>query len=401
MTRAQLFSGSLILSALTIVGSVGYLNSRKRSIPIVFSAKSMLAELWNTYKRNTLEPGSFRTLDKQKDNITTSEGESYTMLRAVWEDDKPTFDISLKWTRDNLKRPSDSLPSWLYGERPDGTYGILTNRNGQNTASDADTDMALSLIFAGSRWNDSAYLDTANFMVRDIWRQDVVIVAGKPVMTGNNQEQFNPKQVIVNPSYFAPYAYSIFARIDPTHDWLGLRTNMYSIVDQASAQPLDAARSANIPPDWIALNRSTGVIMALGSADQTTHFSYDAMRLPFRLALDYEWNKAPEAKLLLAHFGFLDQQWKVGGKILTAYDHLGAPVAPLQEAPAIYGGTLGYFISADPAAADQIYIFKLRSLYDPNKQSWTTTLGYYDDNWAWFGMALYLHQLPNLAAPHA
>ena len=400
MTRAQLISGSLILSALLIVGSVSYLNSRKRQIPIVFSAKSMLSELWNTYKEGTLEPGSFRTLDKQKANITTSEGESYTMLRAVWQDDKPTFDKSFQWTQNNLKRPTDSLSSWLYGERPDGTYGILVGQNGQNTASDADTDLALSLIFASNRWSEPTYLDTANSMVRDIWKQDVVLVNGKPVMTADNQEQYDPKQVIVNPSYFAPYAYTIFAKLDPTHDWLGLRTNMYNLIDQASSEPLDQIRSANIPPDWMTVNRQTGAIAASTGLHQTSQFSYDAMRLPFRLALDYQWNKAPEAKSLLSHYGFLEQQWTYNSKILTAYDHLGAPVTPEQEAPAVYGGTIGYFIVEKPESAKQIYSSKLRSLYDPNKQSWTKPLGYYDDNWAWFGMALYLQQLPNLAAPH-
>ena len=35
---------------------------------------------------------------------------------------------------------------------------------------------------------------------------------------------------------------------------------------------------------------------------------------------------------------------------------------------------------------------------NPDKQQWKNALSYYDDNWAWFGIALTQHALPNLAA---
>lgn len=386
--------GVATLCALLAAGSVSYFHRQQRRS---LSSAGMLSALWNEYKLEMLDPVTKRTLDKQQANITTSEGQSYTMLRAVWQNDQPTFDVSWKWTQDNLKRPTDSLPAWLWGERADGTYGILTDRNGQNTASDADTDLALSLVYAGNRWHNPAYTDTATTMIADIWKQDVVIIQGKPVLTADNQEQTNPTQVIVNPSYFAPYAYTVFAKLDPNHDWLGLRGNMYALLDQASALALNAPRSANIPPDWISVNRQNGAITPDLSSGQTTHYSYDAMRVPFRLALDYQWNGAPEAKSLLSHYGFFAQQWNSTGKILAAYDHQGMPVRPEQESPAIYGATLGYFVVENPHVATQIYEAKLRPLYDATTGTWAKSTGYYDSNWAWFGMALYLGQLPNLA----
>jgi hypothetical protein len=36
-------------------------------------------------------------------------------------------------------------------------------------------------------------------------------------------------------------------------------------------------------------------------------------------------------------------------------------------------------------------------LFDPNNNTWRETLGYYDDNWTWFGMALFNHQLTDLS----
>jgi hypothetical protein len=38
-----------------------------------------------------------------------------------------------------------------------------------------------------------------------------------------------------------------------------------------------------------------------------------------------------------------------------------------------------------------------KCLFSPDSNTWKITLGYYDDNWAWFGIALYNNLLPNLA----
>src|ERR1051326_6242308 len=96
---------ALIVLAVLIFGYVTYHNSKKRQQAIIFSEKLMLSALWDAYKRNYWDSTSGRTLDKQRGGITTSEGQSYTMLRAVWMDDRPTFDKTWTWTQTNLKRP--------------------------------------------------------------------------------------------------------------------------------------------------------------------------------------------------------------------------------------------------------------------------------------------------------
>ena len=125
--------------------------------PVVFSDNRMLLELWGRYKQNILEEGSLRALDKSQDDITTSEGQSYTMMRAVWMDDQETFNKAWKWTKDNMQR-EDKLLSWRFGEKPDGSFGIQDDRGGQNTATDGDVDVAYSLIMAANRWKQDDYL---------------------------------------------------------------------------------------------------------------------------------------------------------------------------------------------------------------------------------------------------
>ncbi len=93
----------------------------------------------------------------------------------------------------------------------------------------------------------------------------------------------------------------------------------------------------------------------------------------------------------------LSSNWNADKKLFSAYSHDGAAAASI-EAPAMYGGSIGYFIVEDPNNAKKIYQEKLISEYNPDTNAWVSPLGYYDDNWVWFGVALYNHLLPNLAA---
>lgn len=387
----------LIVGAFIILGFVAYKNSTRRQIPIIFSPRNELSALWGQYKTHYLEPGTGRVMDIQKDNITTSEGESYAMLRAVWTDDQTTFDQSWKWTKDNLSRQDNHLFSWLFGKRADGTYGILTDRGGQNTATDADSDIALALIFASGRWNQAHYLDDAKTIISNIWTSEVVTVNGKPYLVANNLEKKAADVMVVNPSYLSPYAYRIFATIDTTHPWLKLVDTSYDVLNRSMSSNLDTKTSAQIPPDWVFLNKHTGEIQVPYGNNLTTNTSYDALRVPWRIYLDWMWYKDPRALNTLKKMAFFTSEVQNKALLYTSYKHDGTPDTTTQSA-AFYGGTLGYFMAVDPVNAKVIYENKLQVLFNPDSNTWKITLGYYDDNWAWFGIALYNDMLPNLAA---
>ncbi len=389
----------LILAGGGVAVAVSYFNSEQRPIPIIFSKNALLLETWNANKKNNIESSSGRTIDKSQNNLTTSEAESYTLLRAVWMDDKATFDKSWQFTKNNLQRP-DHLFSWKYGQLSKNNYGVLVSEGGQNTASDADEDIALSLLMAYSRWNDIKYLAAAQPIISSIWNEEVVVIKGLPVLTADNLERNSITNVVVNPSYFAPANYKIFAKIDPLHDWKGLVANSYSIINQLSDSTLGNSHSDGLPPDWIQINRNTGAIIPDTSSNLDTNFSYDAMRIPFRLALDYKWFNDPSDKATLSRFGFLEQFWQNTHVLNAAYAHDGSVLASY-ESPAIYGGVIGYFNVIHPGQAKQIYRAKLNTLYSPDQQSWKAPApGYYEDNWAWFGIALTDNSLPNLTVSY-
>lgn len=390
---AIVFAVALLIALIT--GVLAYRHSANKDVPLVYSNKDMLQELWTAYKHDYLEQGTGRTLDKQQNNITTSEGESYTMLRAVWMDDQPTFDKSWQWTKDNLQR-DDHLMSWKFGKQADGTYGVLTSLGGQNTASDADSDIALSLLMAYGRWRQDKYLYDAKPIIDSIWQKEVITVSGKPLLAADDLERQSP-EAIINPSYFSPYAYKVFAKVDnnPAHHWQKLADASYDWIKTISSNKLNTVSSANIPPNWVSINRQSGALSATPNDSQTTDYGFDAFRTPWRLALDWEWNKDPRAKHTLETFGFLGKTWREQDRLLAVYKHDGEPASDY-DTPAAYGADLGYFSVVYPDQAKRLYRHKLLPLYSPDKQSWQHQLSYYDDNWAWFGMALYLHALPNL-----
>jgi endoglucanase len=361
--------------------------------PMVASDKTVLADLWRAYTETYIESGTNRTMDLQDGGVTTSQGQSYTMLRAVWMDDQQTFAESWQWTKDNLQR-DDWLLARRFGERPDGSYGIQDELGGADSATDADVDVAFALLMAYSRWQQDDYLYDALPVIDAVWEQSVVLVDGAPVLVADDLQGTDADQVLVNPSYLAPYAYRVFARVDPGHDWSGLVDSSYALLEELADEPLDADRSAGLPPDWVHVDRRTGEFSAVGG-DLTTRFGHDALRLPWRLALDRAWYGEERALRLLEGQSVLAESWTGQGRLVAAYDRDGAPAAG-DEAPALYGGAMGYFTTVRPDLADEVYTDELLPLYDPDTGDLAEQLSYYDSNWVWFGMALHLDELPNL-----
>ncbi len=388
----------LILGGALTLFLVSYRNGDKDDVPLVFADRTMLSSLWDNYKKVIWESETGRTVDKERDSITTSEGQSYTMLRAVWQSDKETFDKSWSWTQEQLGRPDDELFSWKWGQRVDKTYGVLTADGGFNTASDGDVDIALALLMAGERWQQKSYIDQAKAIINDIWEKEVVEINGFPYLAGNNLEKQAKDSAIINPSYFAPYAFKIFARADknPKHNWEALVDSSYALINTSIDSKLGSNASAGLVPDWIVMSKADGSISKSNDASLSTNYGFDAMRTPFRLALDYKWNKDERAKQTLKKMNLLSTEWKNKEKIGSVYAHDGTVISG-DEVSAIYGGNIGYFDVVEPETAKEIFDLKLKKLYDPSKQSWASEMSYYSDSWAWFGIALHTDALDNIA----
>lgn len=132
------------------------------------TAASTLRQTWESYKRVFVQ-GDGRVIDRERNQVSASEGQAYTMLRAVWMSDRPTFSLVWGWTEDNLREPGDPLFAWLWGQAGDGGWTVLD----PHSAADADEDIALALVLAGRRWHDPAYLSDAHSVLSQIWSAEV------------------------------------------------------------------------------------------------------------------------------------------------------------------------------------------------------------------------------------
>jgi endoglucanase len=379
----------LACSILLFLAGIVVWEKQTRYIPI-FSDREMLEGLWHHYKKEFLEQGTSRTLDPERGDITTSEGQSYTMLRAVWMDDQETFDISWQWTKDNLQREDDYLFSWLFGRRQDGTFGVLDTPGAEHSASDADVDIALSLLLAYARWRKDSYYYDAIPIIEDIWEHNVVYVAGIPYLAANNIEKTSSSAtVLLNPSYFAPFAYRIFAVVDKAHPWEMLVDSSYAVIEESISLPLGGTTPGVLPPDWVVINRINGELSASTNTLLSTNYGFDALRTPWRIALDYKWSRDPRAKETLELFSFLQDEWKAHGRLSSTYSHHGEPLNAGEESLAMYGGAIGYLSVIDPKSANDLYQKKLVGEYDPAIFTWKNPMPYYATNIGWFGIALY------------
>ncbi len=383
----------LVIFGVIVICFVLYANSKYKNQTRIFSSYSLLMSSWDSYKKQFISSEG-RVIDPSQQNVTTSEAQAYAMLRAVWTDDKTTFDKVYTFTSSQMKRPSDHLFGWRYGKMPEGKYGFLPG-GGNNSATDADSDIAFSLLLAAKRWKDPSYKNNAIPLIQDIWKYETATTnSGKRYILAGNWAQ-DQQKLIINVSYFAPYEWRAFAKVDKKDDWLSLLTPAYQLLTTAGTTPLDKPQAVGLPPDWLAMDRQNDSLTPANVSNLTTNYSFDAMRTPWRIALDYRWYKDEQAYTYLKNsYQFLAQEYKYNQTLVSTYTHDGKRLTG-QEDPAMYATILSYFTIVDPSMASQLYQNKIIRLYSNDQNTFDSNLAYYEQNWLWFGVAYYNNFLSN------
>ncbi|HVZ67509.1 MAG TPA: glycosyl hydrolase family 8 [Patescibacteria group bacterium] len=341
----------------------------------------ILLKTWTYYKDNFVTENG-QSIDPDRQYKTTSEGQSYILLRSVIINDKDTFEKSWSWTKENLQhKQNDKLFSWLWGGATPAKEKVIYKEN----ATDADEDIALALILASYKWNNKEYLAEAKAIISDIWKFNVVKQNTRYYLLGGSQ--FNkPQGFVINPSYISPASYKIFSAVDKDHPWKNLAKDSYYLLQKIN---LDTPNTVGLPPNWILLSRSGKItkatIFVTGNSDM---YGYDAFRTFWRVALDANWFDNKEAKdyLSIAEI-FFGEKWNKDKKINAVYTTDGK-VIDSKQSVSTYTGPLSVFSIRDKKIADEIY----KDYY--NKQLnhdgyWGNGKNYYDQNWAWFATALY------------
>jgi endoglucanase len=352
-----------LISLIGVVVMLGCAQEKSQGGP------SILQESWNAYTQRFIQPDG-RVIDHSADGISTSEGQAYAMLRAVWIGDRARFDQTFQWARNNLNSGirKDNLWAWKWGKDPSGKWGVLDKA----FASDADQDAALALILASRVWKDEKYADGARAILRDLWTLSTIQAGGHRFLLAGDTLC---KDTIcrINPSYYAPYAYRVFAEFDRSADWASLVDSSYRLLTTVSE--LSATR---LPADWVQLSTVTGEIF--GSSDKDRSFSYDAFRVYWRIELDREIFQEPRAAQYLGEsLKWIVSEWKKNHTLPAVISAEGKALVDYES--------IDMLSTLMCATHDEWMYRKLQSVY--SQGIWGDGDRYYLQNWAWFGTAVY------------
>lgn len=348
------------------------------------TSKEIAENTWSGYKYYFIDRGGRVRRPKEKD--TVSEGQAYAMLRAVWMDDKETFDRCYRWTENNLSRQNetgDNLLAWHWkgGKVLDWM-----------PASDADVDYALSLIFADSRWKNSAppgvedYGEKAKRILNDILRLETYTTANgrlylSPWILDNKEHiEIFP----VNPSYYSPAHFQIFYRFSRDKQWLELVDTTYYILGSLSRR-FDGKSGVGLIPDWCSVDNNDRFYRLEG---KNTGFGWEAVRIPFRLAMDYFWFDSQEAKdfFKLGLSDFVEREWRENGVIFCEYDYSGKSTNKY-ESPLFYASYASALLvsegehSKELLAKSREYIRRYDDywIYQDNQEYYVNSLAWFSD----------------------
>lgn len=352
------------------------------------NTKAQLVDSWNSYRTTHIH--SYGQVIDPQNGLTTSEGQSYAMLRAAWMNDRATFDGVWAWTRHHLQhRIGDTLISWKW---EDDTMLDATN------ASDADVDIALALLFASKVWQDDTYLEAARELIDDIWAQNVVDIDGTLYLLAMNQKSAAVHQgYLFNPSYLSPAHFRIFAEVDQAHDWTRLADDSYKTLERT--QTLTAS---GLPANWYVLNKESGELMnaTVHMGENATLYGYDAFRTTWRIGLDAQWYQDSRAIAYLAAMHDTLQPYTVStGRVPSEIHTLTSDAVSTHMTRAPQVGYLVTFThGGDRTDAARFYEQEFEQAYDESTHMWGDPENYYDQNWVWFGIGLFNNDLPNLWA---
>lgn len=299
-------------------------------------------------------------------NSTVSEGIAYGMLIAVYMNDQALFDGLWKYEQTCLNM--NGLMDWYIL-----ADGKTRGPNGTGAASDADEDMAWALLMADRQWGGNgslgdSYLNIAKKLIDIVYRTE--IQDDKLLKPGDGWGDWNT----INPSYFAPSYYRVFAKATGNDKWNQVLDTSYEML-QKSLNAASKNVDNGLVPAWCTSEGApNGGVFKEGSP---THYQYDSCRTPFRIGLDYCQNKEPRAQSYVAK----TSQFFAGigaKKIVDGYNLDGTPN------PASQSGQSAAFVgpAAVGAMSSASYSPFLQEGYDGVATMQLLVGGdYYDESW--------------------
>jgi endo-1,4-beta-D-glucanase Y len=259
---------------------------------------------WKTKFYTDCGNGSARIANGQGSNNTVSEGMGYGMLLAVGNADKTAFDALWAYYKSHVD--VNGLMNWSVN----GCTAQTPGSNDNFAATDGDEDVAMALVQADGKWG--SYATDAKSLIGLIKKfetsQTTTPTYLRPGDAANNGGK---GEGIVNPSYFAPGYWRVWATYTADTSWNKLATDSYTMLAAFQTlsikDPTGGPYTGALVPDW---GNSAGQNPYGGT------YYYDACRTPWRVAVDYAWFCTAESKTFLQNVSTFVDTTKSG---LTSY----------------------------------------------------------------------------------
>nr|WP_242987747.1 glycosyl hydrolase family 8 [Anaerobacterium chartisolvens] len=246
------------------------------------AANSLLLSEWEHWKSAHITSSGARGFkrvqrDPSTNYDTVSEGLGYGMLLAVYFGEQQLFNDLYGYVKCYFN--SNGLMGW----RIDAN-GNIVGENGKDAATDADEDIAVSLVFAHKKWGSAGavnYQSEAKTYINNLYRYTVE--PGTYILkTGDTWGGTS----CVNPSYFSPAWYRIFADFTGNSSWINVADKCYEIVNNIKKYN----NNTGLVPDWCTASGTP-------SSGMDYDYKYDAIRYQLRTAIDYSWYGTAQAKI--------------------------------------------------------------------------------------------------------
>ena len=228
---------------------------------------------WQVFKSLFVQTDG-RVVDTGNGGVSHTEGQGVTLLLAVQNNDRTTFDAVWKWTQTTLQIRSDKLLAWRWVPGA----GVADTNN----ATDGDLYIAWALVRASRKWNDPLYLAAAKEILVDV-RGKLLRSTSRGVVLLPGVAGFEKTQgLVLNLSYWLFPAFDELATADPSPDWAALKASGIALLNQARFGRW------GLPADLM----MAGTTLA---PYDTMRFGYAAVRVPLYML----WGKVDTPAVLL------------------------------------------------------------------------------------------------------
>lgn len=245
---------------------------------------------YDDWKKNYLKEcnGALRPgVDPLEKSLVEAQG--FAMVAIAYMGDKSIFDKMYDFYKSKCSANTCGLMNWKVN-----CTGV--EPNGAGAATDGDIDVACALIVANWQWPDAGYDTKAKDLIGKLDRMITQCSGLSTVYPGCNTGNglwggCNETDI----SYYAPAFFRYFAELTGDDKWKKLADDTHTIRDNA------ANKTTGLVPDW------QSVAGNAGAGSRNAYFGPDAIRAPYKQALDYVWHGNEKAKIWaqkLARWGY-------------------------------------------------------------------------------------------------